>query len=208
MTDNPPHRARLAPADRHAQLLQCAVAALAEHGVARATHAHVAIRAGVSVAAVHSYFRTRDDLVHAALEQVSTTMRAITFKVAAEKAGARASLLRIVRDFDQAACATPETVKVWLDWSTGFRADVWDRYLVFEHAVQSDVGRILARGKRRHELSKDLNVAAAARLFIGGGRTVALARFAGLSGREVNALILHLVEGIVGFGNLDPHSIP
>src|SRR5690606_8975199 len=63
-------RTRLAPSARRAQLLECALAAFAEHGVARATHSHVAERAGVSVPAVHSYFRTREDLVAAVLDEV------------------------------------------------------------------------------------------------------------------------------------------
>ena len=70
----PPHtrpaRTRLPPEQRRTQLLTCAIAAAAEHGLARVTHAHVAERAGVSVSAVHSYFRTRDDLVGATLAEV------------------------------------------------------------------------------------------------------------------------------------------
>jgi TetR/AcrR family transcriptional regulator, hemagglutinin/protease regulatory protein len=108
-------RTRLTPADRRDQLLACAVSALAAHGVARATHAHVAARAGVSVPAVHSYFRTRDDLVHATLDRVATDLLAITVKAATGNADVRTALLGIAGDFDRAACTTPDTVKVWLD---------------------------------------------------------------------------------------------
>ena len=43
------------------------------------------------------------------------------------------------------------------------------------------VRKALARGKRTGTLSPRLNTAAAARLFVGGGPTIALARFAGAS---------------------------
>lgn len=190
-------RIRLTPADRRAQLLACAVGALAEHGVARATLAHVAARAGVSVAAVHAYFRTRDDLVRATLDRVATDLLAITVKAAAGSADVRTALRQIAGDFDRAACTTPDTVKVWLDWSTGFRADVWRRYLAMEACVLSDIGCVLRRGQRAGTLSAQLDVGAAARLFAGGGRTVALARFAGLSDTEVATVITYLVDGIV-----------
>lgn len=64
----------------------------------------------------------------------------------------------------------------------------------------ADVRVTLVRGKRSGELSRGLNVDAAARLFIGGGRTVALTRFAGGSEAEIRVLIEHLVSSVVGIG--------
>ncbi|MGL4543795.1 MAG: helix-turn-helix domain-containing protein, partial [Polymorphobacter sp.] len=66
-----PARTRLAPEDRRVQLVVHAIACFADHGIARATQAQVAERAGVSVSAVYSYFRTRADLVDAVLETVA-----------------------------------------------------------------------------------------------------------------------------------------
>ena len=63
-------RTRLDPHDRRAQLLACSVAVFAEYGVARATHSQVAMKAGTSVSAVYSYFRTRQDLTIATLTEV------------------------------------------------------------------------------------------------------------------------------------------
>lgn len=195
-----PARTRLSPADRHAQLLRCAINALAEHGVVRATHAHVASRAGVSVAAVHAYFRTREDLVVATLSALEAPLLRITAEVAAMKLSARESLARMVAGFDHAARTDPDSIKVWLDWSTGFRADVWPRYLEMQERILADVRTALARGKRSGELSTALNVRAAARLFVGGGRTVAFARFAGASEDEITTLIDQLVRSIVSIG--------
>ena len=84
-------RTRLSPEARRAQLLECALAAFAEHGVARATHSHVAERAGVSVPAVHSYFRTRDDLVAAVLSEVEAyLLEIVSSSLGGKKTGALA----------------------------------------------------------------------------------------------------------------------
>ncbi len=168
--------------------------------MARATHAHVADRAGVSVAAVHSYFRTRHDLIEATLATVASLLLRITAEVAARKLPARESLALMAAGFDAAARRDPDVVKVWLDWSTGFRAEVWPSYLEMQERALADVRSALTRGKRRGELSARLNVKAAARLFVGGGRTIALARFSGAGEREIAVLIHHLVLGVTSIG--------
>lgn len=106
----------------------------------------------------------------------------------------------MVAGFDQAARDDSGSIKVWLDWSTGFRADVWLRYLEMQERILVDVRSALARGKRSRELSAQLNVRAAARLFVGGGRTVAFSRFAGASEDEIETLIDHLVRGVISIG--------
>lgn len=199
-----PIRTRLSPEDRKAQLLRCSISAFADHGVARATHAHVAKRAGVSVTAVHSYFRARKDLVAATLSAVESYLLAITASADALKLSAHEALTVMVTGFDQAAQDNPDVIKVWLDWSTGFRADVWPRYLQMQEHLHSHARRALARGKRRNELSPLLNVKAAARLFVGGGHTVALMRFAGASAGEIEVLIDHLVKSVTSVGMAQP----
>lgn len=196
-------RTRLPPEARRAQLLRCAIAAFAEHGVARATHGHVAERAGVSVSAVHSYFRTRDDLVAATLAEVETRLMAIVVSIGVQDHGVRETLGLMVRGFDRAAQDDPELIKVWLDWSTGFRADVWPGYLRMQERLHAAVRKALARGKREGALSPHLNTAAAARLFVGGGHTIALARFAGANRREIAILVDHLIKSITAIGRDD-----
>ena len=191
-------RTRLPPEQRRAQLLRCAIAAFAEHGIARATHAHIAERAGVSVPAVHSYFRTREDLVAETLGEVETYLMAIVDDVEIKKMTARDALSRMVLDFDKAAQEFPEVIKVWLDWSTGFRADVWPRYLTMQDRLLETVRRVLVRGQRAGELSPSIDALSAARLYVGGGHTVALLRFAGGAPADIDRLINHLIRSIIG----------
>jgi TetR/AcrR family hemagglutinin/protease transcriptional regulator len=196
-------RTRLQPEQRRTQLLDCAIAAFAENGIARATHAHVAGQAQISVPAVHSYFRTREDLVAATLAEVEIRLMPIAAEAVRHGPTARAALTAMVEGFDRAARETPDLIKVWLDWSTGFRADVWPGFLTMQERLHKLVGKTLARAKRSGELAQGLNTRATARLFIGGGRTVALLRFSGASEAEIKTLIRHLIVSIM---TLDPDS--
>lgn len=190
-------RTRLTPEARRAQLLDCALAAFAENGVARATHSHVAERAGVSVPAVHSYFRTRDDLVAAVLGEVEVyLLDIVSTSLGGSKTVAEALKTLAVR-FAAAARENPDVIKVWLDWSTGVRADVWPHYMQLLEKLHRIARRVFSRGKREGLLPASLNVKAAARLYLGGGHTLALMQFADTSESEVEALIALIVTSIM-----------
>lgn len=196
----PSQRTRLAPEARRTQLLTCAMAAFAEHGVARATHSHVAERAGISVSAVHSYFRTREDLVLATLSEVE----AYLLDMAAESLGSSLpvydALILLATRFTHDALERPDMIKVWLDWSTGVRADVWPRYLDVLDQLHEAARKVFMRGKREGLLGEGVNVKAAARIYIGGGHTVALMQFAGATRGDMDKLIDQLVRGVMGIG--------
>ena len=194
----PTTRTRLAPEARKAQLLDCALAAFAEHGVARATHSHVAERAGVSIPAVHSYFRTREDLVAAVLGEVERYLIDIVSDSLGGPKEVREALTLLATRFANAARDKPDMVKVWLDWSTGVRADVWPRYIDVLDRLHAIAQKVFARGKREGVLPAELNVKAAARIYIGGGHTVALMQFAGASRRDLETLTGQLVANVMG----------
>lgn len=195
-----PSRTRLAPEARKAQLLECALAAFAEHGVARATHSHVAERAGVSIPAVHSYFRTRDDLVAAVLGEVETYLLDVVSDSLGGPKGAREALTLLATRFARAAREKPDIIKVWLDWSTGVRADVWPHYMEVLDRLHEIAQKVFARGKREGDLPASLNVKAAARIYLGGGHTVALMQFSGASKRDLETVIDQLVTNVMGVG--------
>ncbi len=194
-------RTRLPPEQRRSQLLTCAIAAAAEHGVARVTHAHVAERAGVSVSAVHSYFRTRDDLVGATLAEVEAYLMTLVVEVVRQPGTALQALTDLVARFDREARENADPVKVWLDWSTGFRADVWPRYLLMQERLIGAIEKLFSQGCETGQFGHELNPRAAARLYVGGGITVALMRFAEASEREIETVIGHLLAGFTG---MDP----
>lgn len=185
-----PARTRLLPADRRAQLVGHAIACFADHGIARATQAQVAERAGVSVSAVYSYFRTRADLVTAVLDAVAAAIVAMVAESDAPTAPVRDALTTLARHTADMAVDQPDVVRVWLDWSTGVRADVWPRFLALQGQLQGHVGAILAR-----EAAAGPALATAARLFVGGAHTLALMRFEQVSAAELALFIDQMVGG-------------
>tara|TARA_R110002110_G_scaffold98644_3_gene252401 strand:- start:150 stop:776 length:627 start_codon:yes stop_codon:yes gene_type:complete len=195
-----PKRTRFAPAERRAQLVACAISAFAEHGLARATHSHVAERAGISVPAVHSYFRTREDLVVAVLDAVETELREMHADTLNAPGTVHHCLNALAVRFVAEARDKPDLIKVWLDWSTGVRADIWPRYVSLNDWFTAQARLVLTRGQREGVVPMQLNVKAAAALFIGGGHTVALMQFSGASERDFDIFVAQLISMVMGLG--------
>ena len=189
-----PARTRLSPDDRRAQLLQHAIAAFAEHGVARATHAHVAARAGVSVSAAYAYFRTRPALVTAVLDAVAAQIAAM---VADSLNGPQAplpTLVRLATSTADMAATSPDTVRVWLDWSTGVRSDGWPQFLALQQALQQQVAVVLRAAAPGRPTA---DIQSAARLFVGCAHTLALMRFEDVDADARARFISQMVGGVL-----------
>lgn len=190
-----PARTRLSPADRHAQLIRHAIACFADHGIARATQAQVAVRAGVSVSAVYSYFRTRGDLVEAVLDAVAAEITAMVSGALATPAPLPASLTQLARRTAAMAVDDPDLVRVWLDWSTGVRADTWPTFLDLQRRLQDLVETVLAQGRPRS--ANEAITRSAARLFVGGAHTLALMRFEHIDPDALDLFIEQMVGGVL-----------
>lgn len=188
-----PARTRLLPADRRAQLLAHAIACFAEHGVARATQAQVAARAGVSVSAVYSYFRTRADLVDAVLNVVADSIIAMVESAAELPGSAEAVLTVLAGQTARMADDQAELVRVWLDWSAGVRADTWPQFVALQSRLHSLLESILARYPGADPA--DPRLASAARLFVGGAHTLALMRFENVDAAKRDVFITQMVGG-------------
>jgi TetR/AcrR family hemagglutinin/protease transcriptional regulator len=188
---------RLRPNERREQLLLCALSAFAENGVARATHSHVAKRAGVVTPTVHSYFRSREDLQSAVLGEVeSYLIELVTESLSGEKTVSDA-LTTLATRFAKEAATKSDTIKVWLDWSTGVRDDVWPRYLTLLDNLHLLVQPVFQRGKRECVLDESFNVKAATRLFIGVGHTLALMQFANVSEQDTTIFMDQFIQSLM-----------
>jgi TetR/AcrR family hemagglutinin/protease transcriptional regulator len=190
-----PARSRLQPADRRAQLLAHAIACFADHGLARATQAQVAARAGVSVSAVYSYFRTRADLVDAVLAAVGSAILEMVEAASATAGPAQAVLTELARQTAGIASAQPDLVRVWLDWSAGVRADTWPQFLDLQRRLQGMVAALLARSPYAPEDRSDPRLQSAARMFVGGAHTLALMHFEQVNAEELQIFITQMVGG-------------
>jgi TetR/AcrR family hemagglutinin/protease transcriptional regulator len=167
-------RTRLNPEKRQAQLLQCAVVAFAENGLARAVHADVAELAGVSVATVFNYFNTREDLVDAVLGEVEhfyleLSKAAHSFNFPAREALTQHGLL-----FIDATEKHQSFVKVWLEWTSSLRDDVWPRYLTLHNRVINQIARSIQASIDKGEVSSDLSSRELAMVFMGQAHTLAM----------------------------------
>lgn len=187
-----PARTRLSPDDRRAQLIGHAIACFADHGIARATQAQVAARAGVSVSAVYSYFRTRADLVSAVLDSVAAIIAAMVTDAVAAPAPPAQVLVRLANRTADMAADQPDVVRVWLDWSSGVRADVWPQFLVLQQQLQALVAAVMAR---HNSAAPAAAIRSAARLFVGGAHTLAMMRFENVGAADRATFINQMVNG-------------
>lgn len=193
-------RTRLSPEERRAQLLNCALSAFAEHGIARATHSHVASRAGVSIPAVYSYFRTRDDLVAATLAEVEVFLdRLIMASLMRDELSAIDALMTLARLFADSVEEQPDRIRVWLDWSTGTGSEHWAAYLKVLARLHSATEAVIRRGQKANDIPGWIDPIAAARIYIGGGHTLALMTFEGAPANEVDAALRQIVGGASGW---------
>ncbi|HAD26270.1 MAG TPA: hypothetical protein DDW95_11910 [Alphaproteobacteria bacterium] len=197
-------RTRLDPEARRAQLLNCSLAVFAEHGIARATHSQIAAKAGMSVSAVYSYFRTREDLVHATLGEVECYLDRIFEQAVAKNLSPFEALLDIGRIFAEGAKSQPDIIRVLLDWSTGVGLEVWPNYLKMLGRLEETIKDILARGKAEGVVPAHIDIPTAARIFTGGGHTVALMQCAKIAPDELNRFIVQLVCGAMGLSRPPP----
>lgn len=192
-----PARTRLAPDDRRAQLVEHAIGCFADHGIARATQAQVAARAGVSVSAVYFYFRTRADLVSAVLDAIASTIVTMVAEAVARPGMPEDVLAVLAGRTADMAVEQPDTVRVWLDWSTGVRADVWPQFLSLQQRLHTLVESVLLRDTAGAGLASVPATRTAARLFVGGAHTLALMRFENVGDAELRLFIDQMVGGAV-----------
>jgi TetR/AcrR family hemagglutinin/protease transcriptional regulator len=191
-------RTRLDPEKRRAQLVACAVAAAAEHGLARVTQSQVAARAGVSVSAVYSYFRTREDLTAAIAEAVGSFLLGLLDDMPGGIHGTYAELVDMAHAFADAADETPDLMKVWLDWSTGVEAADWPGYITLLTRINRTTAAIVADGQARGDVADNVDALTAARLINGGAHTIALMKFSGASPDDLDRFIRRMVGGALG----------
>lgn len=195
----PARAARLAPAERRNQLLGCAMRAFADAGVNRATHADVARLAEVSVPTVFVYFPTRETLVEAVLDEVERFIIDETIvPVLSLPRPVPELLIQSGLTFTEAVRTHPDYARVWLDWSTAFRRDVWPRYLAFQSRVEALFKDTMLRGKRDGSLVRRLDVDDAAQLLVGTAHMLAQMTFMGRDPRQIEGFLRTLIDAFRG----------
>ncbi|MEX2481600.1 MAG: TetR/AcrR family transcriptional regulator [Gammaproteobacteria bacterium] len=189
---------RLPPAARRRQLLAFALEVFARRGIGEARHAEIAREAGMSVPTVFNYFPTREVLVLEVLDEVGRfILEDILRPIQDEQVPAPEVLRATALAFAGAIESHPHHARVWLDWSTAVRDDVWLRYLEFQDAVFALLAATTERGKREGSLPAELDVAAAVRLLVGSAHMIAQMQFAGMPPARVQEFIAFIIEGFI-----------
>ena len=192
---------RLPPKERQEQLEKFIVSAVAQYGISRVTHSHVAKLAGVSVSTVHYYFHKRQNLVDTAIKQVEDFLIEI-FTVNLGQDSVVDAMTDLAAAFVKEGFENPELIQVWMDWSAGINQNVWRDYQDLLEELHGRVRKVLARGKREKLLPNDFNTMAATRLYIGSGHTLQLMIFDGASKRDLSIFQKNMLRAV--FNSADP----
>lgn len=171
-------RTRLNPEQRKQQLLQAAVEVFARRGIGRAAHADIASATQVSVPTVFNYFKTREDLVDAVLSHVEREL--IQFVERHHSHPWRdplETLLEFSYEFLDLAREKPSLVKIWLEWSSSVRDDVWPRYLSFKEQIVDIVEPTIQRGLDQQRFKSTLSARSLTSMLLAQAQPVTLAHF-------------------------------
>lgn len=188
---------RMDRAARFESLLEAAIEAMAERGVARAGHADVASRSGVSVPTVFFYFRTRPLLVEAVLAEIERFLFSVIDEGCREGGSAREMIRRILRIFVSHVETEPARIRVWLDWSTAVREGIWNRYVALQARIIARFRELIACGQVGQGITSSVDSDDAAHLLVGQGHILVLMRLAGVDPERVSRFIDHLVDNTV-----------
>jgi TetR/AcrR family hemagglutinin/protease transcriptional regulator len=180
------------------QLLACALRVFARRGLGEARHAEIAKEAGVAVATVFFYFPTRADLVRAVLEEVERFYCDMANRVHGQSLPAPRILLEHGIAFAESVDTHPDYARVWLDWSTAVRDEVWPRYLEFQKYVVKVVERTIRRGQREGLFAADVNPEDNAYLMFASAHMIAQMKFTRQSPERIERFLHTLVRIAIG----------
>ena len=193
-----PRASRLDQAERRAQLLQCAMRVFARRGLGAARHAEIAEEAGVSVPAVFFYFPTREELVDAILEEVDRFLVEMAEKIHADDRAAPEILLEHARAFAASVDTHPDYARVWLDWSTAIREEMWPRYLDFQERIVAILARTIRRWLNERGVANDVEIEDDARLMVAAAHMVAQMKFTRVPPEKLDHFLNTLVSAALG----------
>jgi TetR/AcrR family hemagglutinin/protease transcriptional regulator len=191
-------RRRLPPEERRAQLLEVALRIFARNGLGQARHAEIAHEAGVAVSTVFLYFPTREALVDAVLGEVDHFYLDLLERTRAPDLPARESLARQVQAFVASLETNPHQALVWLDWSTSFREENWQRFLGLMDRIVSGFAETIRRGQREGAIPAARDAEASARLLLGAGQTAVQLKLTGSDPETMDRFTRTVIDATIG----------
>ncbi len=194
-----PRARRLDPAERRPILLQCALRVFARRGLGGAHHAEIAREAHVSIPTVFFYFPTREALVTAVLDEVDRFLTDMTVTIHALEGSAPQIVLAHAKAFTDSVDTHPDYARVWLDWSTAVREEVWPQYLKFQENIVSIIAATIRRWRRdQQNIIDDEEAEDDARLMVGSAHMLAQMKFTRCPPEKLDHFMRTLVRATIG----------
>jgi TetR/AcrR family transcriptional regulator, hemagglutinin/protease regulatory protein len=198
VTSRKQRASRLSPEERRHQLIDCAVRVFARRGLGRASHAEVAKEAGVAVPTVFSYFKNRDELVDAVLQEVERYYEDMADQYHRDNLPAQRVLVDHGLAFAASVDSHRDHARVLLDWSTAIRDRVWPLYLEFYDRMVRTFENTIRRGQEEGGLASDLDAENAALMLVGSAFMVVQMKFTGRPPDLVYRYLVALLRGAIG----------
>ncbi|MDD9195280.1 TetR/AcrR family transcriptional regulator [Aliivibrio sp. S3MY1] len=148
-------RTRLSPEKRKEQLLDIAIEVFSQRGIGRGGHADIAEIAQVSVATVFNYFPTREDLVDDVLNKVEEQFHLFVQNSISLELDVRTNLHTLLMNIIDSVRSDNKWIKVWFEWSTSTREEVWPLFLSTHVNNQKIICTMFAEGIERNEVCND-----------------------------------------------------
>jgi len=192
-----PRARRLDPSERRPQLLECAMRVFARRGLGSARHSEIAREAKVSVPTVFFYFPSREALVKAVLEEVARFLTDMTVEIHSSPGAAPEVVLAHAKAFADSVDTHPDYARVWLDWSTAMRDEIWPLYLDFQENIVAIIANTVRRWQRARGMSEQ-EAEDDARLIVGSAHMIAQMKFTRCSPEKLDHFLRTLVRSALG----------
>lgn len=146
------------PEAKRERILSCAKRAFAASGLSGANINRIAEEAGVSVGSLYKYFRTKEDLFLALIEESHSLIESTIDEVLAEKAGFFERVEALLSAAVESSRADPDSARLYIACTTEELAPLAGRLSGRIEAVSADRYRaMVAEAKSRGEIRADLD---------------------------------------------------
>jgi TetR/AcrR family transcriptional regulator, hemagglutinin/protease regulatory protein len=172
----------------------------ARRGLGSARHSEIAREAEVSVPTVFFYFPTREALVKAVLDEVARFLTDMTVQIHAAGRPAPEIVLAHAKAFADSVDTHPDYARVWLDWSTAMRDEIWPQYLEFQENIVGIIANTIRRWQHERRIS-DEEAEDDARLIVGSAHMVAQMKFTRCTPEKLDHFLRTLVRSAIGSAN-------
>lgn len=191
-------RRRLPPKERDAQLMKCAVRVFARRGLGEARHAEIAVEAGVAVSTVFVYFETREVLVERVLGEVNRAILDMATLNHQTDNKEDDIIRRHIEAFIRFAEEEEDLAKVWMDWSTAIRDDIWPSYVKLQEDVISIIAGTIDKGQSKGTIRNNMKAEELARLMVGSAHMLASMQFLSRDKSEIASFATTLHKLLTG----------